>query len=761
MKILYRIIFRVDEAVPNNNIYPRMILTAQQKDLYEIMKLYPANLEAVSDFWLSFACQSYDNSPYECALICAIAMSSIKKRDSAFKSFADITGTFAALLTVYKILVIYKSKISATSYKSMNSFVQEFTRLYLSHPEDGLTETPNAISWIIGTHCYAKAASTMETKIGRLIWDNDTLVYRNIRLRLVDLRSAVSKKVAEGEQIMSQLCDVNSFLNLPKIPWDSTLDHKLVANTEHKYGRSTFLWTDDIVTDAWSDSTWCSDKLSLVLSSSFRKTIGVGINIANFRHIAIAIYRKFIIATNKSEKFTNGGESDDEDQEVTADEYWDLQAGHKSSTARNVYARLETEHGASSSTVIDFFRSVSENWHNLLFPAFSTVPVNKHSMSLVLEHNRHQRFRRLQDMPAIEMLKVFLPKATFRGNQEPVLRSILAGENNIVQIAATGVGKSLSFLLPAFMSSTGTNVVIVPLIALQNDLEERCRKLHIPSVQWNEMEGFSTETLVFVTPESATTSEFYNYVNFLLAHHLLDRIYIDEYHLLLNNSDKFHPKMDKLKDLICHAGVPPPDAEQLRLRLGIADRLLIFRDKTTWKNLYYQVVWATRHNYISTINSIVDNIKKGRIFIYARSIELGNRIATELGCGHYFSAAVNKKGIYNRWLNAHDLDVNVIIATSALGCGFDIPDISYVIHVGSPVCLSDFAQESGRAGCDGKQANSILIHIDDMYFKMDENMRSYINNQHCRRCDLDRVMDGRIDKTVATMRYIVIYAMQN
>jgi hypothetical protein len=361
MKILYRIIFRVNEAVPNNNIYPRMILTAQQKDLYEIMKLYPANLEAVSDFWLSFACQSYDNSPYECALICAIAMSSIKKRNSAFKTFANITGTFAALLTVHKILVIYKSKISATSYKSMNSFVQEFTRLYLSHPEDGLTETPNAISWIIGTHCYAKAASTMETKIGRLIWDNDTLVYRNIRLRLVDLRSAVSKKVAEGEQIMSQLCDVNSFLNLSKIPWDSTLDHKLVANTEHKYGRSTFLWTDDIVTDAWSDSTWCSDKLSLVLSSSFRKTIGVGINIANFRHIAIAIYRKFIIATNKSEKFTNGGESDDEDQEVTADEYWDLQAGHKSSTARNVYARLETEHGASSSTVIDFFRSVSEN----------------------------------------------------------------------------------------------------------------------------------------------------------------------------------------------------------------------------------------------------------------------------------------------------------------------------------------------------------------------------------------------------------------
>ena len=229
MKVLYRIIYRTYEATPNNIIYPRIILTEQQKELYFAMTLHPANLERVTDFWLSLASQSYDNSPYECALICAIALSSITKHELTFKSFEEITGTFAALSTVYKLMVIYKAKVSAT----MNSFVQEFTPLYLSHPEDGLTKTPTAMSWIIGTHCYAKAASLTETKIGRLIWEGDTLVYGSIRLQLVTFRVAISEKVAEGEHLLSELCNVSSISNLPKIPWDRTVDNML--NRTYRY----------------------------------------------------------------------------------------------------------------------------------------------------------------------------------------------------------------------------------------------------------------------------------------------------------------------------------------------------------------------------------------------------------------------------------------------------------------------------------------------------------------------------------------------
>ena len=49
------------------------------------------------------------------------------------------------------------------------------------------------------------------------------------------------------------------------------------------------------------------------------------------------------------------------------------------------------------------------------------------------------------------------------------------------------------------------------------------------------------------------------------------------------------------------------------------------------------------------------------------------------------------------------------MATSALSVGFDYPHVRLVIHVDEPSSLVDFAQESGRAGRDGKEAYSLVL----------------------------------------------------
>ncbi|KAK5077008.1 hypothetical protein LTR51_002694 [Lithohypha guttulata] len=63
---------------------------------------------------------------------------------------------------------------------------------------------------------------------------------------------------------------------------------------------------------------------------------------------------------------------------------------------------------------------------------------------------------------------------------------------------------------------------------------------------------------------------------------------------------------------------------------------------------------------------------------------------------------VNNEDIFNSF--------NIITATNAFGMGIDIPTIRFVVHYGLPRNLESFIQESGRAGRDGKAAQSLVLY---------------------------------------------------
>jgi superfamily II DNA helicase RecQ len=55
--------------------------------------------------------------------------------------------------------------------------------------------------------------------------------------------------------------------------------------------------------------------------------------------------------------------------------------------------------------------------------------------------------------------------------------------------------------------------------------------------------------------------------------------------------------------------------------------------------------------------------------------------------------------------------IPVIATTCALGVGFDYPHVRWVIHVDASLKMTDFSQESGRAGRDGWKACSIVMLV--------------------------------------------------
>ena len=99
----------------------------------------------------------------------------------------------------------------------------------------------------------------------------------------------------------------------------------------------------------------------------------------------------------------------------------------------------------------------------------------------------------------------------------------------------------------------------------------------------------------------------------------------------------------------------------------------------------------------------------------------------------------------------------MIVATSALGAGFDYPHVRSVIHAGAPRRLSAFSQESGRAGRSGEEALSVVLlemhsSIYKSYIYHDtaieadhDAMSLYLTEKYCYRGILSQYFDTQVD----------------
>jgi superfamily II DNA helicase RecQ len=144
--------------------------------------------------------------------------------------------------------------------------------------------------------------------------------------------------------------------------------------------------------------------------------------------------------------------------------------------------------------------------------------------------------------------------------------------------------------------------------------------------------------------------------------------------------------------------------------------------------------------------------KPGKIVIYSNSVAKVKTLTEQLGCDAYYHDAVGKASMLADFMAGKQ---RVMVATSALGMGVDIPDIRYIIHVGWPRTILDYAQESDRAGRDGVRSEAIIVAQRDneptCYDQQTEAeqqlVRVYAEGEdgtaRCRRRVLDTFLDGR------------------
>ncbi|CAI7634108.1 unnamed protein product [Penicillium pancosmium] len=509
----------------------------------------------------------------------------------------------------------------------------------------------------------------------------------------------------------------------------------LYSSEEQKLAsaRTALLWGPDPL----SQRAWSPERLRDAIQRESK--IGLGgqmLNIAAWRDIAIAISRRFLRTSSAFGLYPTNPESDEFGEEDTVDSHLDLQAGHSSHVAGMVYARQMQEAPGTVAFRRTMFRNISQDWHKFLgFPADSlaTVRAEKKRKRAPWEDEQQEdqlerRFKLAETKPE-EALQHFMGSSTvrFRGIQKSAIQAIQQGFSPIVTIMPTGGGKSLLFLLPAWIAR-GLTVVVVPLIALRTEFQERCLAMGISCVPWESHHPPDEASIVLVTPESALTVDFRTFLHRQQILHRLDRIVVDECHQILNARSDFRPDLALLGRLLklnvqmifLTATLPPSLENRLWSHLHHPrEKIFLYRDRTTRANIAYRSFrptvdpgtqgneqWLQDPRIQQLIQDRQRRAGSGRTIVYASTVRHVTLFAQMLGCEAFHGKQIDKEGILTRFRRTANA---LLVATSALGMGMDIPDIRTVIHIGWPYSLLDYAQETGRAGRDGQPSEAILI----------------------------------------------------
>jgi ATP-dependent DNA helicase RecQ len=334
------------------------------------------------------------------------------------------------------------------------------------------------------------------------------------------------------------------------------------------------------------------------------------------------------------------------------------------------------------------------------------------------------------DISLSDVLKRHFGFTSFKGNQELIIRNVLAGRDTFV-LMPTGGGKSLCYQLPSLLLE-GTAIVISPLIALMKNQVDAMRsfseedgvahflnssltKSQIAQVKTDVIDGKTR--LLYVAPESLTKEENINFLRQIR----ITFYAVDEAHCISEWGHDFRPEYRRIRPIINKIGNAPIIAltatatpkvqHDIQKTLEMLDAS-VFKSSFRRENLYYEI-----RPKVNTVKEIIKYIKtnQGKSgIIYCLSRKKVEELSESLKVNgikalpyHAGMDAVTRAENQDKFLME---DVDVIVATIAFGMGIDKPDVRFVIHHDIPKSLEGYYQETGRAGRDGGEGKCIAFY---------------------------------------------------
>lgn len=333
------------------------------------------------------------------------------------------------------------------------------------------------------------------------------------------------------------------------------------------------------------------------------------------------------------------------------------------------------------------------------------------------------------------------PQARFREGQWEAIDALVNHRRKLLVVQRTGWGKSSVYFIATRLlrdAGAGPTILVSPLLALMRNQIEAAQRLGVRAStinssntdQWpqviQQVRADRVDVLL-VSPERFANDRFGEEVLLPLAQNL-GLFVVDEAHCISDWGHDFRPDYRRLVNVLSRM---PPNLPILGTTATANDRVIgdivaqlgnvqVQRGSLMRESLALQttrlgdqgarLAWLAHHLPQLPGSGIVYVLTQRDALQVARWLK-ENGISAEA----YFSGATGPNGEdSNAWreLLEERLQRNqlkALVATTALGMGYDKPDLGFVVHYQSPGSIVGYYQQVGRAGRGIEHALGILL----------------------------------------------------
>jgi ATP-dependent DNA helicase RecQ len=331
--------------------------------------------------------------------------------------------------------------------------------------------------------------------------------------------------------------------------------------------------------------------------------------------------------------------------------------------------------------------------------------------------------------------RAFGPDAEFRDGQLDAVLALVDDRRRVLVVERTGWGKSVVYFLATRLLrdlGLGPTILISPLLSLMRDQLRTAERLDVAAEtinssnqdEWDEieqrLEGDDVDILL-VSPERLANERFRRMIQGSVPRGL-GLFVVDEAHCISDWGHDFRPDYQRIEQLV---GLLPPNVPLLATTATANDRVVADVGQQLGPDLMVIRGPLARESLQLQVIELPDQA--------ARLAWLAEHIPELDGTGIVYTLTVADAERVSRWLNDHgidapayhgqlddeerraleerllDNDVKALVATVALGMGFDKRDLGFVVHYQRPGSAVAYYQQIGRAGRELEDAVVVLL----------------------------------------------------